>query len=327
VSRRGLGLVALGLALVLVGCESGGGISGVGGTILGGMTQGLTGVNPADVQGAATEIDEPEEIELGRSVTTAIGSRYKLLRDEAITRYVALVGNSVALQSDRPDLRYYFAVLDTDEVNAFAAPGGYVFITRGTLALIRDEATLAGVLGHEVGHIALRHHVKTIKAEKKAAVGKGLTNTATRIGVGFIPGIGGSVASVAANSPLLNAVTDKLADTVYLKGFSYDEEGEADVVGFKYAARAGYDPAGLRDFLKAVQDSGKQPSKSGALQRFVATHPGADDRLKAQENQLKTAPAGGRRAAPRFETAMAASAKAAAQPAQPASKSPAQPTR
>src|SRR2546427_12790257 len=154
------------------------------------MTQGFTGVNPADVHGATTDIDKPEEIELGRSVATALGSRYRLLREEPLTRYVALVGTAVAMQSDRPDLRYYFGVLDTDEVNAFAAPGGYVFITRGTLALIRDEATLAGVLGHEIGHIALRHHVETIKDQKKAAVSKGIGTTAFQIGSGFIPGVG-----------------------------------------------------------------------------------------------------------------------------------------
>ena len=114
-SRRGFGFVALALALMLVGCQSGGGYGG--GNILGAMTQGVTGVNPSDVHGATTDIDEPEEIELGRSVATALGSRYKLLRDEPLTRYVALVGNTVAIQSDRPDLRYYFGILDTDEIN------------------------------------------------------------------------------------------------------------------------------------------------------------------------------------------------------------------
>src|SRR5207245_2816424 len=90
---------------------------------------------------ATTDIDEPEEIELGRAVTTALGSRYTLLRDEPLTRYVALVGNAVADQSDRPDLHYYFGVLDTDEINAFAAPGGYVLVTRGTAGKRRARPT------------------------------------------------------------------------------------------------------------------------------------------------------------------------------------------
>jgi predicted Zn-dependent protease len=301
--RRGFGLVALGLALVLVGCQTGGGVGG--GNILGAVTQGLTGVNPVDVRGASVDIDEPEEIELGRAVTTALGSRYKLLRDEPLTRYVALVGNSVAVQSERPDLRYYFGVLDTDEVNAFAAPGGYVFITRGTLGLIRDEATLAGVLGHEVGHIALRHHVETIKKEKQAALSKGIGTTALQIGSGFIPGVGGAVTSGVVHSPLMSLAADAGVNLV-LKGFSRAEEEQADGVGTKYAARAGYDPSGLRDFLKAVQDAGSQPAKSGILTKFTSTHPGAADRLKEQDAQLKTAPAAGRRSAARFQQAMAA---------------------
>jgi predicted Zn-dependent protease len=320
---RAFGLLAL--IVLLVGCESGAGGGVTPGSIFGAVTQGLTGVNPADVQGARTEIDEPEEIELGRAVSTALGSRYTLLREEPITRYVALVGNAIAQQSDRPDLRYYFGVLDTDEVNAFAAPGGYVFITRGTLALMHDEATLAGVLGHEIGHIALRHHVETIKKEKQAAVTKGVGVTALRFGAGYIPGVGGAATSAAVNSPLMNLLADGAVNAA-LKGFSRAEEEQADTVGFKYAARAGYDAAGLRDFLKAVQDGGKQPAKSGFIAKFTSTHPGADDRLKEQENQLKTAPAGGRRAAARFETAMGTLPKPAAPPASPA-QPPAQPTR
>src|SRR5205823_6388976 len=228
--------------------------------------------------GAAVDIDESEEIELGRSVTAALGSRYKLLRDESLTRYVALVGNAVAAQSERPDIRYYFGVLDTDEVNAFAAPGGYIFITRGTLA---------GVLGHEVGHVALKHHVETIKDQKKTALGKGVGTTLAQFGAGFIPGVGGTVTSAVVNSPLMNVIADG-AVNLTLKGFSRTEEEQADGVGVTYAARAGYDPAGLRDFLRAVQDSGSQPAKSGFLAKFTSTHPGAVERLKEQDTQLKT---------------------------------------
>jgi predicted Zn-dependent protease len=286
----------------------------------------LTGTNPEDIRGASTDIDEPEEIELGRAVASALGSRYTLLRDDDLTRYVALVGNAVALQSDRPDIRYYFGVLDTEEVNAFAAPGGYVFITRGTLRLMRDEATLAGVLGHEIGHIALKHHLNEIKEQKKKAVESGLFKSALRMGSGFIPGVGGTVTSTVVNSPILDLAMDG-AVNLALKGYSRDQEAQADGVGFKYASRAGYDAAGLRDFLRAVQDAGNQPAKSGFLTKLNATHPGGADRLKEQEVQLKTAPAGGRRAAPRFEQQIMAKLPApAAQAGQPATK-PATPTR
>jgi predicted Zn-dependent protease len=288
---RAYAMLALLLALVMVGCQTTGGSTALGV---------LTGTNPEDIRGATTDIDEPEEIELGRAVSSAVGSRYTLLRDDSLTRYVALVGNAVALQSDRPDIRYYFGVLDTEEVNAFAAPGGYIFITRGTLRLVRDEATLAAVLGHEVGHIALKHHVNEIKEQKKKAVEAGVGKNLLRIGSGFIPGVGGTATSIVVNSPVLDLAMDG-AVNLALKGYSRGQEGEADGAGLRYASRAGYDPAGLRDFLKAVQDSGNQPAKSGFLTKLNATHPGAGDRLKEQETQLKSGPAGGRRAATRFE--------------------------
>jgi predicted Zn-dependent protease len=322
VTRRVSGVIALLLSLGLVGCESGGGVAP--GNILGAVTQGFTGVNPAEVRAATTDIDEPEEIELGRAVSTALGSRYKLLRDEPITRYVALVGNTVAVQSDRPDLRYYFGVLDTDEINAFAAPGGYVFVTRGTLALMRDEATLAGVLGHEVGHIALRHHNETIKKERQAALQKAGFLSAASLGLSFVNvgSVGGNTALHLLAPTVIKAGADAVS-TKLLSGFSQKEESEADGVGFKYAARASYDPSGLRDFLQAVKDSGTQPAKAGVFANWAKTHPGTDDRLKDQESQLKTVPAGGRRAAARFQTAMNTLPKSAAPPAPPTSSTPA----
>ena len=310
---RAFSTLALLLALAMVGCQTTGGSTALGI---------MTGTNPEDIRGASTDIDEPEEIELGRAVASAVGSRYTLLRDEPLTRYVALVGNSVALQSDRPDLRYYFGVLDTDEVNAFAAPGGYVFVTRGTLRLMRDEATLAAVLGHEVGHVALKHHLETIKDQRKTAVGSGVTKNLLRIGSGFIPGVGGAVASTVVNTPILDLAMDGAVNAM-LRGWSRAEEEQADVVGFKYATRAGYDPTGLRNFLRAVQDSGTQPSTS----KFFSTHPGTAERLKEQETRLKTAPAGGRRAAPRFEESVMAKLAAPATQAGPPATKPAQPTR
>jgi len=324
VKARAYATLALLLALVMVGCQTTGGSTALGV---------MTGANPEDIRGASTDIDEPEEIELGRAVASALGSRYMLMRDEALTRYVALVGNEVALQSDRPDIRYYFGVLDTEEVNAFAATGGYVFITRGTLRLMRDEATLAAVLGHEVGHIALKHHLEAIKDKKKTAVGSSLTKSAIRIGSGFIPGVGGTVTSAVVNTPLLDLGMDAAVELVLLKPWSRGEEEQADSAGFKYATRAGYDAVGLRNFLKAVQDSGSQPSSS----KWFSTHPGTVERLAEQEKQVKAAPAGGRRAVPRFEQQVLAKlspspaqagqpAAKPAQPAQPATK-PAPPTR
>jgi beta-barrel assembly-enhancing protease len=280
--------IALAVSLVvLAGC---GGMEGmdlsglnIAGIPVGGIVQ-----TTSLVAGSTVDMEEAEEIELGRATSAIIGSRYPLLRDEALTRYVALVGNTVALKSERPDMRYYFGILDSDDINAVAAAGGYIFVTRGALALMRDEAMLAGVLGHEIGHITLRHHDATIKQSKrKAAAVSGLQ-------------AGASFTSAGQFNQLIGLGADALGDLA-LKGFSQKEEGASDVVGFKYAAAAGYDPAGLRDFLKTLQTRGTQP----AIKQFVSTHPGVDDRLKEQEKLLGQAPAGGRRNQARFEQAMA----------------------
>lgn len=281
-SRARLGFaVALVLLAGCAGMDLGG--LNVGGIPVGGLVQ-----TTSLVASSTVDMDEPEEIELGRATSAIIGSRYPLLRDETLTRYVALVGNAVALGSERPDIRYYFGILDSDDVNAVAAAGGYIYVTRGALALMRDEATLAGVLGHEVGHIALRHHDATIKqSRRKAAAVSGLQT-------------GASFTSAGQFNQLIGLGADALGELA-LKGFSQQEEGASDVVGFKYAAAAGYDPAGLRDFLKTLQARGSQT----AIRQFVSTHPGVDDRLHEQEKLLAQAAGGGRRNVARFTQAMA----------------------
>lgn len=245
--------------------------------------------NPLEMFQAFSDMDEPQEVEVGRSVAAAIGSRYRLLRDVALTKYVAMVGNTVATGSDRPDLRYYFAVLDTPAPEALAAPGGFVFISRGALDLMRDEAALAGVLGHEVGHIALKHHNATIRAQRT----KALAMFGANIGLSFVPGPAGMF------TPVMSFVADGIAEGV-LKGHSRGEEMESDKVGFQYAARAGYDPAGLREFLEAL--SAKR--SDAGVAKFFSTHPGIDDRLQEQTKMQQARSGAGKREAERFAKAM-----------------------
>jgi predicted Zn-dependent protease len=295
-SRRTVVWLAL-VLLVVAGCETGAG-GAVGQQLLGTLgsvtgVPGLGSVEPmrtlTDARGAFSDLEESEEIELGRSIAAAVGARYKVSRDRSLTKYVALVGNTVAAVSDRPDLRYYFAVLDSDEVNALAAPGGFVFVTRGALTLMPDEAALAGVLGHEVGHIALRHHGETIKAQKR----KSLAVSGLQQGLAFT--------SVGAFSGLIGATADALAEQIILKGHSRGEEMESDKVGFQYAARAGYDPAGLREFLAALSAKG---AADAGVAKFFSTHPGTEDRLREQTTMRQAGSGSGRREAARFAQAM-----------------------
>ena len=274
----------LALGLVGAGCGAAGSVSSMAFDVARRLAEALP-----TAKGAFADVDEPQEIELGRAVTAAVGARYKVLRDRALTRYLAFVGNAVASVSDRPDIRYFFVVLDAPEVNAFAAPGGFVFVTRGTLALIRDEATLAGVLGHEVGHVALRHHVETIKAQKRKELGVlGVSAAASQTGA-------------APFASAIAAAADAVTEQVVLKGFSRGEEGEADRVGQQYAARAGYDPAGLRDFLAAMAS---REGKDATASTFFSTHPGIPERLREQERLLAAQPSGGRRNRERFALAV-----------------------
>ena len=143
----------------------------------------IASVSPADAQlldrvKKATEIAQraapavitistEQEVEIGRDIAATIAGYYGVVQDPELTRYVNLVDLAVASVDPRTDIAYRFAVLDSDDVNALAAPGGYVFVTRGALALMNDEAMLAGVLGHEVGHVNRRHVVKEIQARAR----------------------------------------------------------------------------------------------------------------------------------------------------------------
>jgi beta-barrel assembly-enhancing protease len=275
-------VVMLLVAMATAGCQGGASPQQIIGAVQQ-VTQ-----SGGDIRGAFVDMDEPEEVELGRSVTAGVGARYSVSRDVALTKYVALVGNTVAAQSDRPDLHYYFAVLDSPDINALAAPGGFVFITRGALDLMNDEAALAGVLGHEVGHIALKHHGETIKAQKRKVL--------------FVRGaqIGASFTQAAPFTNLIGLTADAIIENIILKGHSRGEEMESDQVGFRYAARAGYDPAGLRDFLAVL----KAKSSDAGVAKFFSTHPGIDERLQEQAKLRQDYKEGGKREPQRFAQAM-----------------------
>jgi predicted Zn-dependent protease len=280
-----LPMLLLFVVALLAGCQSGVMVELPG--PLGQALRAATGVAPA-IPGAFADVDEPEEIELGRAVSANLGSRYPLLRDRALTRYVTLVGNVVAAESERPDVRYRFAVLDTAEVNAFAAPGGFIFVTRGALAAMRDEATLAGVLAHEVAHIALRHGIDDVKVAKRkhlAVVGVQQGLAQTRVG---------------AFSSLIAVAADAVADQIVLKGYGRADESAADRAGIGYAGRVGYDPAGLRDFLQTL---GQRSAQDASMARFFATHPPTGDRLN-EVTPLIQAQAGGVRNPERFAAAL-----------------------
>jgi predicted Zn-dependent protease len=198
-------------------------------------------------------ISTAKEIEIGRGIAATIAGRYPVATDSALTRYVNLVGLTVASQDPRGDIQYHFAVLETPDVNAFAAPGGYVFVTRGALDLMQSEAELAGVLAHEVGHVNRRHVINQIRKSD-------------------------TMREVRDQLDIQGSTLDKVVGTgtnTLFMGLSRSDELEADSLGLEYASAAGYDPGGLAAFIGHLNAHAGE----GALAAFFATHPKPDERV------------------------------------------------
>jgi predicted Zn-dependent protease len=213
---------------------------------------------------ADIKVSEADERKIGDEVSLRVRQEFGVYQDKAVTRYVTLVGTVLARESDRPNLKWEFIVLDTDGVNAFAAPGGIVHITRGALGLIKSEAELAGVLGHEVAHVAQKHTAKAIEKNKTIKLGT----------------------DVAAGSrEWVNALADAAYDNIVEKGFDRGQENDADQVGLRLANRAGYDPSGLATFLTKLNDRNQGVSERNGL---FASHPETKDRIDRIGKQIKS---------------------------------------
>jgi predicted Zn-dependent protease len=209
------------------------------------------------------QMTDAEEQQLGQAVSEKIRERYGVVQDAAVHRYVALVGTSLAQASTRASLPWTFIVLDTDGVNAFAAPGGYVHITRGALALVQSEAELAGVLGHEIIHVTEKHTIKSI--QKSKAVQMGATET------------------LSTSSALLEKAVTASYDNIVEKGFGREEENESDEKGIALANRIGYAPQGLSGFLTRLKERNKNSTEKRGL---FASHPEMQARLDNMKKEI-----------------------------------------
>ena len=213
------------------------------------------------VKKANTEVNEPQEIELGGGIASSLLGAAPLLDNPALQSYVNRVGRWIALQSERPDLPWHFGVLDDADINAFAAPGGYVFITKGLLARMNSEAELAGVLAHEISHVLRKHHLQALKKGARRELMADLANKAIK-----------SKGGDKRLSKLVSAGTE-----LYARGLDKEDEFESDRMGVVLAARAGYDPYGLPAVLQTLQSI--NPADSNLALMFK-THPGFDKRLE-----------------------------------------------
>lgn len=219
------------------------------------------------IQKANADISEPQEISLGEGIASNLLGAAPLLDNPAVQEYVNRVGRWLTLQTERPDLPWQFGVLDDNDVNAFAAPGGYVFITKGLLAKMNSEAELAGVLAHEISHVLRKHHLQAIKKGARTELLSDLANDAIK-NTGTDPRF----------SKLVSAGTE-----VYARGLDKNDEFEADRMGVVIAARAGYDPYGLPAVLQTLQSL--NPSDSHLALMFK-THPAVGDRLDLLDKEM-----------------------------------------
>src|SRR5688500_11246995 len=227
----------------------------VGAEQIGGISKGLGIAKKAnDVR--ELRMTDAEEQQLGANVSERIRTRYGVVQDAGVHLYVSLVGTVLAQGSSRPNLPWTFIVLDTDGVNAFAAPGGYVHITRGALALIKNEAELAGVLGHEIIHVTEKHTVRAI--QKNQAVQMGAAET------------------LSGSAALMDRVVAAVYENIVERGFGRSEENESDEQGVALANKIGYAPNGLVTFLTTLKDRNKESKEKRGL---FASHPEMQERL------------------------------------------------
>ncbi len=210
---------------------------------------------------ASREINEEEEYYIGRAVGATILARYKLFKNETITRYLNQVGTYLALRSDRPQtfIGYRFALLDTTEVNAFAAPSGIIFVTRGLLLTCEDEDELAAAIAHEVEHIVSRDPTQAIKSERMKSFA---SYTASEL--------------TSGSTKVVQLFKDTVADisnTLLQKGYSRTQEKEADLAAVKLLKKCGYNDSALVSLLKKLKAEEVKKAK------IYSAHPSCDNRL------------------------------------------------
>ncbi len=228
-------------------------------------------INPVTGNQNFVTMSESQEVNVGRSEDPKIRQEYGVYNNAALQQYVNEIGQRLARASHRPGLEYHFTVVDSPEVNAFALPGGYIYITRGILSFLNSEAELAAVLGHELGHVTARHSVQQISAATAAQVGASLLQI-------FVPQAGGALGDTAIN----------VLGGALLSGYGREHELEADRLGAEYLARTGYDPQAMVKVVGVLKNQelfdaavakseGREPR---AYHGVFASHPDNDTRLQ-----------------------------------------------
>lgn len=229
-----------------------------------------------ELRNAASELQKPgktsslggyseeEETAIGRQIAGNLLGAAPLVKDKPLQKYVNNIGRWVASQSERPDLAWHFGVIETNDINAFAAPGGYIFVTRGLYRLLGDEAELAGVLAHEVGHVIRKHHLKILQQSQLVDLGGKLLSK-----------------QAGGNDKIRNLIGS--GAEIVSRALDKGAEFEADRIAVVLAARAGYDAFGLPGVLQEIGHTGSGDSSVALL---FKTHPHPDERLAKLGNAM-----------------------------------------
>lgn len=207
-------------------------------------------------------VSQEQEVELGREAAALMEQDLRLLGDRTVNTYVARLGQALVSRSGRADLKYTFKVVDTPEINAFALPGGFIYVHRGLVEAAESESELAGVLGHEIGHVVARHGVDQMQRGQIAGVGLGVLDSL----------LGGGRAGTIGN-----LAAELVAGGAFMK-FSRDAEREADQLGVRNVVDAGHTPGGMISFFKKL--GALQARDPNVLDRFFASHPSPGQRIE-----------------------------------------------
>jgi len=235
--------------------------------------------NPVTGQRELTVMDEKSEIAEGAKAHQEVIKEYGVVDDPALQAYVSGVGHKLAAGSHRAKLNWTFTVLDSPEVNAFALPGGYVYVTRGIMAYLDSEAELAGVLGHEIGHVTARHGAQQATRQVGAGIGVGLVT------------LGGALLEAATGVPGLAQAAGGVAQAGaagVVASYSRDQELQADQLGAEYLARSHYDPAQMVEVIQVLKDQERYAAEAAktagrappSAPGWLASHPSNDQRLQ-----------------------------------------------
>jgi predicted Zn-dependent protease len=217
--------------------------------------------NPATGRREFSLMSEEQEIELGKQFDGEVRREMGLYEDPELQRYVSGIGMRLAQASERPQLPWHFAVVDEPAINAFALPGGYIYLTRGILPFLHDEAQLAGVLGHEIGHVTARHSAQRYTQVTTAGVGVTLLSI-------FVP-----------EARPLQGLTETALGLMFLR-YGREDELQADRLGVDYTSRTGWDPAGVGGMLHTLARLEEADGSRRGVPNWLSTHPAPADRVQ-----------------------------------------------